>query len=110
MSAPTLKEIDESIYNMLNQIRKRPGMYIGEPSIFLLKMCIDAYAAGLGRVGFTLRDTADFRRFHDWVARRLGFFESTSGWANMIRNKSASDADAFQRFFVLLDEFRKESA
>lgn len=85
-------------------------MFIIEPSIVRLHMFICAYAAGLGRVGFSLRDAADFHRFHDWVAHRLGFFESTSGWANMIQEKSASDSDAFNQFFVLLDEFRKESA
>jgi hypothetical protein len=55
-------------------------------------------------------DAADFFRFHDLVARRLGYFESTSGWANMIRDKSASDAEAFHQFYILLDEFRKDLA
>jgi len=50
----------------------------------------------------------DFHGFHDWVAHRLGFAESTSGWCNMIREKSKSEEDAFEQFFVLLAEFRKE--
>ena len=110
MSASSPKELDESIYDLLDAIRKRPGLFVVEPSIFRLQSFITGHDAGLGRVGFALRDGLDFFRFHDWVARRLGYSSSTSGWANMIRDKSASDADAFQRFFVLLDEFRKESA
>jgi hypothetical protein len=84
-------------------------MYIVEPSLYRLHSFLTGYTGGLGRVGFALRDEADFHRFHDWVARRLGFFESTSGWVNMIRDKSTSDAEAFARFFELLDEFKNES-
>jgi hypothetical protein len=108
MSAPVLKELDESIYDLLDAIRKKPGLFVVEPSIFRLQSFITGHAAGLGRVGYSMRDAADFFRFHDWVARRLGYFESTSGWANMIRDKSASDAEAFRQFYILLDEFRKD--
>jgi hypothetical protein len=110
MSAPSFQELDESIYDVLDAIRKKPGMYIGEPSLQRLHDFLGGYSAGLGRVRFSLKDTADFHRFHDWVAQRLGFYESTSGWCNMIRDKSTSEADALQKFFLLLDEFRKESA
>jgi hypothetical protein len=110
MSASTRKEVEESVYDLLGWIRKKPGLYVGEPSIQRLASFISGYDAGLGHVGFGLRDGVDFHRFHGWVAHRLGFAESTSGWANMIRDKSASEAEAFQMFFVLLDEFRKESA
>jgi hypothetical protein len=82
--APTLRELDESVYELLEAIRLRPGMYIGEPSISRLHSFLTGYTCGLGRVGFALRDGADFQRFHDWVALRLGFAGSTSGWANMI--------------------------
>ena len=105
MSASTRKEVKESIYDLLGWIRKKPGLYIVEPSIYRLHSFLTGYDAGLGHAGFILRDEADFHRFHDWVAHRLGFGESTSGWVNMIRDKSASDAEAFQRFYVFLDEF-----
>jgi hypothetical protein len=108
MSAPIRKEVAESVYDLLEWVRKRPTMYLdNSPTIQKLAVLIAAYDAGLGHVGFVLRDGADFHRFHDWVAKRLGFFESTSGWANMIREKSTSDEEAFTMFYVLLDEFRK---
>lgn len=110
MSATDFKELDESIYGILDSIGKKPGLYLGTPSINRLQSYIVGYNDGLGRVGFAVQGNADFHRFHDWVARRLGFGESTSGWCNMIRDVSTDEADAFRRFFVLLDEFRKESA
>lgn len=109
MNTRTFQELDESFYDMLDVIRKKPGMYIGEPSINRLDAFLAGHAVALGRVKLTLRGEEGFHRFHDWVARRLGFGESTSGWCNMIRDKSTSEADAFQQFFILLDEFRKES-
>ena len=83
-------------------------MYIPEPSIKQLRAFLDGYLGGLGRLRHVLRDQGDLRRFNEWVARRLGFAEPTSGWCNMILSKSIDDADAFDRFFRLLDEFRKE--
>jgi hypothetical protein len=108
MSAPVFQELDESIYDMIDAIRKRPGLYIGTRSIIRLHAFLGGYAAGMGRVRFTARDVEHFQKFHDWVAYRLGVGESTSGWCNMILDKSANDADAFDRFFVLLDEFRND--
>jgi hypothetical protein len=110
MNATSAKELDESIYDLLDAIRKKPGLFVVEPSIFRLQAFVNGHSSGLGRVGFTLRDGEKFFKFNDWVARHFGFSESTSGWCNMIREKSTSDADAFKQFFILLDEFRKEKA
>lgn len=110
MNAPLFQELDESIYDMIDAIRKRPALYIANPSINRLDAFLLGYTGGLGRARFAVRDEEDFRRFHGWVANRLGFGEPTSGWCNMIRDKSTDESDAFHRFFVLLDEFRKESA
>ncbi len=109
MSQTPRKEIEMSINDLLGHIRRRPGLYIGERSIHRLDAFLDGYDAGLGHVGFILRDDIDFPRFNDWVAHRLGFSNSTSGCANMLRTKFASDEEAFEQFFVLLDEFKKET-
>jgi hypothetical protein len=109
MSISNYQELDESIYDMLEKIRRKPGMYIGERSINRLHAFLTGYRAGLGRLGFYPRDVDEFHRFHDWVANRLGFYESTSGWCNMIRDKSTSETEAFDQFFLFLDEFRKNA-
>ena len=109
MSAPDFQKLDESIYDALDAIRKRPGLYLATPSINRLQAFIVGYTGGLGRVRFALRDEEHFHKFHAWVAHRLGYSSSTSGWCNMILEKSASEEDAFHRFYVLLDEFKRES-
>ena len=44
------------------------------------------------------------RDFHDWVAYRTHYRESTSGWCNMIVSTTESEEEAFDRFFELLEE------
>ena len=57
-------------------------MYTGETSLFSISHFLSGYgfAAELYGVG----DADDWllvpREFHDWVAYRLHFYESTSGW------------------------------
>ena len=108
MNAPEFTEMEESVYDILALIRKKPGLFIAVPSINRLHAFFVGYTAGLGRLRHVLKDGDEFHKFHDWVARRLGFGESTSGWCNMIRDKSENEKEAYEKFFVLLDEFRKE--
>jgi hypothetical protein len=96
-----------SIQDLLELIRKRPGFYTVERSIFRLDSFLGGYELGVSQSGMVLRDVDDLARFRDWLAPRLGFSSSASGTANMIRDKSASDADAFDRFFTLWDEFKR---
>jgi hypothetical protein len=56
----------------------------------------------------TLRQHEVFQGFNDWVAEKLGFTESTSGWCNMISEGTGNDEQAYHRFFQLLDEFCRE--
>jgi hypothetical protein len=49
----------------------------------------------------------DFNNFHNWVANRLGYYESTSGWAYMIEDQRRDKEEALWLLFELLDEFRE---
>ncbi|MGL4555210.1 MAG: hypothetical protein ACRC33_28925 [Gemmataceae bacterium] len=94
---------DESI---LDRLRKRPGMFLGECSLTALWHFINGYHFALTR--HAIRDEGDPltlpRDFHDWVAYRLRFTSSTSGWRDMILSRSGSEESALNRFFTLLDE------
>jgi hypothetical protein len=109
MSAPELQEVQQSVFDVLTWVRTRPGMYIGEPSITRLAAFLTGYTGALGHVGYTLRDSGRFYAFNDWVARRLDFSNSTSGWGNMILARTGNENEAFQKFFTLLDDFRAEA-
>jgi len=80
-------------------------MYLGEPSLTALNGFLTGYSVAMSVHGIP-RDTAIELPydFHDWVAYRLHFYESTSGWKNMILKRCSDEAAAFTRFFDLLDE------
>jgi len=103
-----LETVDESIFDFLGSLRRRPGLYFGKTSLVRLQAYLFGYQAGLAKVSKSLKGEEDFHEFHDWVAKQLGFSSSTVGWCNMILEKSASDEAAFHRFFELLEEFKKE--
>ena len=88
----------------------KPGFYLdGDESIKRLLSFLVGYESGLIAGGGNLHEFGDLRDFGAWVAKQLGFFESTSGWCNMILSAAGSDAKAFILFFDLLDRYRKVS-
>lgn len=110
MSNVEFKDADHSIFELFEMIKKRPAIFLdGDASLKQLRSFLVGYDCGLGRTHFVLRERAIFDQFNDWVAMRLGFTSSTSGWCNMILEKSGNDdAKAYRIFFDLLDESYKE--
>jgi hypothetical protein len=97
----------EEPISLLDGIRQRPAMYLGERSLYGLECFLTGYSLALasytqGREGKVLPED-----FHDWVAYRLGFFSSVTGWRKMIAERVPDDSAALDRFFGLLDEHRK---
>lgn len=96
----------ESLYEVLEVIVERPALYIGEKSILLLSGWIDGWRFALRDEAYTNTEPS-FGEFHDWVALRLGLYESTAGWRRMLLAANQGDEQAaFDHFFVLLREFR----
>ena len=95
----------KSVFDILKMLRKKPQIHIGAYSIIRLHAFILGCKYGLNVVGQSLSDQEIFNEFNPWVAGRLGFGESTSGWCNMILEKSKNDEEAFHSFYFLFDEF-----
>ncbi len=104
-----LEPIGESVFDFLSSVRKRPGLYFGETSLSRLQAYLLGYEAGLAKCGKSLAGGDQFHSFHNWVAARLGFSSSTSGWCKMIQAKSENDEKAFHAFYELLDQFCHEN-
>ncbi len=81
-------------------------MYIGYHSPTHLHSFLMGYAFGL-QLESTNTEQPDFNDFHDWVAKKLNYDESTSGWAYMIEDQRKDKEEALWLFFELLDEFRE---
>src|SRR4051794_23977042 len=91
--------------SLLREMRQRPGMYIGKPSIIRLAAYLRGYDLAAERLGGQQPD-AFLTEFRDWVQRRFG--STRQSWEETILQHSADDASAQERLWQLLDEFLAE--
>lgn len=71
------------VYELIETISQRTAMYTGECKLSNVRSFIDGYTFALSNAEQE-RFLGDFAGFHDWVAAKFGFYESTAGWQNMI--------------------------
>ncbi len=79
-------------------------MYLGERSLSYLYHFITGYSMHRAEAPNLLPTD-----FHQWVAYKLHYLESTSGYRNMILNRFPNEDEAFGRFFELLDDHRSRT-
>ncbi len=68
-------------YKILKQIEQRPAMWTGEATLKSINNYCNGYHHALVDNGIVSHSNEPF---FDWVAKKLGYYESTAGWANMI--------------------------
>lgn len=114
-----------TIYDLLEALSHRTAMYTGEHKLSNIKSFIDGYSFALNDEDERKTFNSNFHGFHDWVAERFGFNESTAGWQNMIlaiemglspqtinwvgysENASVAHHEAsVTTFFVLVQEYK----
>jgi len=77
---------DEYLDHLLDKIRKRPGMYLGKPSIIRLNMLLTGYS--LARLELGLEETKqeqEFSQFQEWIEEKYQS-KSTEGWDTLIHS------------------------
>ena len=97
--------VEDSIFDLLKNIRKRPEMYLGKPSIHHLRCFLDGWAYGNPN---GIREAKLFAEFVTWIEAKYEV-SSTQGWAKIIEFWSNDEIDALKQFFILLDEFQASS-
>lgn len=96
----------ENIFDLLALIQSRPGMYFGEKSLTKLKAFLDGFRTGFDFGGRNF-DWKNFNELHDFAAASFGWYESTSGWANIIlKEANGNEQVGYDMFFVLLEKFK----
>lgn len=97
---------DEYLYDMLQNIKQRPGMYLGKCSITRLNMLLAGYAMARAELGLPLTEQEkEFGGFQDWIQERYKI-NSNHGWDSIILFYSADERDALNKFFDLFEKFR----
>ncbi len=97
----------EEIYELLDSVRKMPNAYLDERSLKSLRTFLSGYDAAFASIGRFEDMSGQLRPFNEWVAKELGFSNSTRGWHNMISMKAESEEKSFDLFFELLEKFKK---
>jgi hypothetical protein len=99
--------VPDTFFGLLEAIRQRPGMYIGRKSLRDFRAWLDGFQFGRVQAGVEpLPDEAEFEGFDAFVCNKYRWHD-VGGWAAKIAYYHRDDADAFDEFFRLLDEFRE---
>ena len=93
------------LYGMLQDVRKRPDMWVREKSLKELETLTRGYESALVIHRVEEFGTNFFPRFTSFLQVK-GFKWLHLGWALAISRRHRTPERAFDRFFKLLDEFR----
>jgi hypothetical protein len=96
----------EYLYEMLQEIKKRPGMYLGKRSISRLRSFLDGYMGAREDLGLPRTEQErEFNGFQEWIQERFSI-TSSHGWDSIILFYSADERDALDKFFELFEKFQ----
>jgi hypothetical protein len=109
--------MEKSLYEWLDKIEARPGLYLRAPGFASLTSFITGFEIALVSRHIGNYADPDFSSFGRFVIQRLKHHmtaEETelmgdSSWERGILAKTANDQEAFALFFVLLREFRSKA-
>ncbi|MDJ0730243.1 MAG: hypothetical protein QNJ33_09670 [Crocosphaera sp.] len=105
ISSNQKKVAEEYLNNLLNKIKKRPGMYLGKASITRLKIFLMGYSIARGELGLDLTEQEkQFSQFQQWVKRHYQI-DSNQGWDQIILSQVNDEKLALNLFFDLLEKF-----
>jgi hypothetical protein len=98
----------EYLYQVLQDIKTRPGMFLGNVSITRLRSFLDGYRSARADLGLPLTEQEKaFNRFQAWIEQRFKV-TSCQGWDRIILFHSADEREALATFFDLFDQFQTE--
>jgi hypothetical protein len=96
--------IIDKLTELLKSVKKRPEIYIGEKSLSLLYIFIQGFLHAFYTMNNTNNYVGFYSGFQDWIQKRYDISSSQS-WCRIIRFFSSNEADAFDNFYRLLDEY-----
>lgn len=114
MTQTTPSKLDvksEYLYDLIQRIKQRPGLYLGKRSIIRLNMLLLGYSQARMELGLPrTSQEIEFDKFQDWIQERFKI-TSSHGWDSIILFYSIDERDALDKFFDLFEKFRSgESA
>ena len=108
-----MSEKSGDIYEMLDAMRARPALYLGESSLTLMWVFLMGYQFALQDHEISFREVGPWSfGFHHYVGRRLNQLPiNGKGYHLLIlQHVGGDEAKALELFWQLLDDFRAEQA
>ncbi|MBD2194792.1 MULTISPECIES: hypothetical protein [Calothrix] len=95
------------LFEILQKIRTKPGMYLGKASVSDLFHFLVGFKTALRELGIeATKEEMDFyREFQPWVQKKYQVSTSNS-WAKIIMLHCANEQEGFNTFYKLLSEFQ----
>jgi hypothetical protein len=101
------KSKPNNFYEFLDLIREKHYLYIGSKSLSTLHDVINGYMISCWVHNIEENLVPEWEGFNDFVAKHLNYYESTSGYRNMILEKCNMDEQkALEKFFELTELYR----
>ena len=96
-----------NLYQILQNIEKRPSMYLGKAAISNLRSYLSGYLIAKRELGISSTEQEqEFNQFTDWVKQKF-HINSDQSWDKIILFYSEDEKIALERFFELFNEFLK---
>ena len=97
------------LLTIINKIKTKPGMYIGQPTITNLFMFLVGYKTARRELGIKPNEAELIfqKEFQPWLQKHFGV-ETVNSWAKIISFYTIDEKEAFNYFFELFDEFFQE--
>jgi hypothetical protein len=96
------------LYDFLDFIRDKPEFYIGEKSLTALYFNLNGFNLSCWVHNFEENNKPEWKGFDDFVALKLEYKESTSGYRNMILETNKFDEiKSLNMFFELVDSYKE---
>ena len=97
----------DSIFEIIDEIERRPGMYVQRGSIIALRAFIDGWLFAKQMAGGDDAQRDILRDFQRWISGELGI-ETSQHWASIILFFSHDDMEAYETFFSRWKLFRSQ--
>jgi hypothetical protein len=95
------------VFELLEKISKKPGLYLGTASITALRHFLVGYKFARQEMGFppTEAELDFYQEFQPWLQNHF-HLQTVNSWDKILLFKFIDEKVAFANFFLLLEEFR----
>lgn len=98
-----------SLFNMLIKVKEKPMIYIGDNCFSKLRFFIDGYLT-CAQEHNDFDSIRNFENLKNYIEKSFSPVITDNSYYSYIIKSCKSEADAFDKFFVLFDEFIAKDA